>query len=86
MAIQQIASFMTSDGKTFADHAEAKIHEASLEMDEGIQAIAEKYEIPSRTLSTLQKWLPIFITELDYIKAQPSVSFKEEEATEEEAV
>lgn len=78
MAITELASFMTSDGKVFSSVNEAKAHEMSIEMDGAITEIATNLEVPQRTVSVLKKWMPIFISEMNYVPAPQAVSFEEE--------
>lgn len=68
MNIKQVATFMTSDGKTFNTLPEAEAHEIGLEMEAEIDRVVAAHEINQRTLVTLKRWLPVFIQELGYVK------------------
>lgn len=78
MAITELASFMTSDGKVFTTVEEARAHELGIEMASSIEEIAARFDLPSRTTSTLKKWIPMFVAEMNYVPAPAAVTFEEE--------
>ena len=77
MPIQQVASFRTSDNKTFDSMAEAEAHELTTSLDGEMGAIGEKHEIADRTMANLKRWVPVFIAELGYVKAPEQVTFSD---------
>ena len=66
--IQQVPTYMTTDGQKFDSLEAAEAHELTLKLDTDMDAIGEKHEINSRTMANLKKWVPVFIAELGYAK------------------
>ena len=79
MPITTVSQFLTSDGKSFDTLAEAEAHEIALEIDTEMDSIAERYDLPNRTATTLKRWLHVFIAELNLVKAStPSPDYPED--------
>jgi len=88
MGIVTRPNFVTSDGKSFTDLAEAEAHELSLQLSEQIEAIAATHEISARMTASLKRYVPLFINELGFTPRsepeaeQPDIDFTDQDAQE----
>lgn len=89
MPIQQVSTFMTSDGKKHDSLEAAEVHELTLELTATMDAVAEAHDINSRTMVTIKRYLPLFIHELGYVRVPDApmldARYNEDEAEREAA-
>lgn len=75
MPIQQVARYIASDGIAFDSREDAEAHEVALIAASDMDEFFENNEVPTRTANAVRKWIPIFIAQMDYIKAPQQVCF-----------